>query len=181
MQKNLKSFAANVIAAAGLCTAALALSPSAAAEPVVPPVVPTVPALGMLQQFATNPASIPAVLQTAATALNGASAIMGGPATGTLPVSPIQGAPATPPVADPALTAPAAGTGLVPLLNELGVPANLINLAPAQLPFPLGNAPVTTPSVPLAPAVAVPAAPAAPLLPPAPIGAPPSPLLSALP
>jgi hypothetical protein len=180
MSRNAKLFAANAITAAGLCWAALTLGPSAAAEPAVPPVVPNVPALGMLQQFATNPASIPAVLQTAATALNGASAVIGGPATGTLPVSPIPGAPATPPVADPTLAAPGMGTGLVPLLNELGVPANLINLAPSQLPFPLGNAPVAAPSVPLAP-VAQPAAPVVPLLPPAPVGAPPSPLLSALP
>ena len=86
MPRITKLFAANAIAAAGLCSAALALSPSAAADPAgVSPAVPGVPALNMLQQFATNPASAAALLQTAATALGGASSIAGAPAT--LPVS----------------------------------------------------------------------------------------------
>jgi hypothetical protein len=56
MSRITKLFAANAIAAAGLCSAALALSPSAAAEPAAPPVNPGLPALTMLQQLATNPA-----------------------------------------------------------------------------------------------------------------------------
>lgn len=132
MSRFAKLFAANAIAAAGLCSAALALSASAAADPVPAPVVPQLPALNMIQQFATNPASVGAVLQTAATALNGASALVGGSPASTLPVSPIAGAPATPPVA-----APGPGASLLPLLSSLGVPADLANLGPSQMPFPI--------------------------------------------
>lgn len=136
MSRFAKLFAANAIAAAGLGAAALALSPAATAEPVVPPVIPDVPALNMLQQFATNPASVGAVLQTAATALNGASSVVGG-APATLPVSPIEGVPPAPSAAVP--VAPASGpiglgSTLVPLLNQLGVPASLANLTPATAP-----------------------------------------------
>lgn len=167
MSRFAKLFAANAIAAAGLGVAAVALSPSAAADPVVPPAVPGVPALSMIQDFA-NPAGVGAVLQTAATALNGASAmvgapapntlpvspIVGAPAPSTLPVSPILGAPATPPV--PAAPTPATGvigSTVVPLLTQIGVPAQLLNLAP-QMPAvaaPIA-APAVTPVLPVAPA-----------------------------
>jgi hypothetical protein len=181
MSRFAKLFAANAIAAAGLGVAAVALSPSAAADPVVPPAVPGVPALSMIQDFA-NPAGVGAVLQTAATALNGASAmvgapapntlpvspivgapapstlpvspIVGAPAPSTLPVSPIVGAPATPPV--PAAPTPATGvigSTVVPLLTQIGVPAQLLNLAP-QMPAvaaPIA-APAVTPVLPVAPA-----------------------------
>lgn len=146
-----KLFAANAIAAAGLCSAALALSPGAAADPAAPPINPGLPALNMLQQFATNPASAVALLQSAATALGGASALTGSPAA-TLPVSPIAGAPATAPLpATPATApaAPAAGASLlpIPLLNQLGVPGNLANLTPSDVPFPvaIGNNPGIAP------------------------------------
>lgn len=182
MSRYSKLFAANVIAAAGLCSAALALSASAAAEPAPPPAIPNVPALSMLQQFATNPASMGAVLQTAATALNGASAIVGAPAPSTLPVSPIPGAPATPPVPEAAPVGP--GATLVPLLNQLGVPANLANLTPSSMPFPIaigdqlgiGPAPQAEP-------VMMPPAPVAPVAPAPPTGGAvsPLPLLNALP
>jgi hypothetical protein len=141
-----KLFAANVIGAAGLCSVALALSPSAAADPGVSPAVPGVPGLSMLEQFATNPASAAALLQTAATALGGASALTGAPSTlpvspiggapSTLPVSPIAGAPATAPAANAipggSITAP-----LIPLLNQLGMPGDLASLAPSNMPFPV--------------------------------------------
>ena len=178
--------AANAIAGAGLCSVAIALSPAAAAEPVVPPVLPDVPALNMIQQFATNPAGIGAVLQSAATALNGASSVVGAPLPGstlpgstlpgsTLPVSPIQMPPGLAPVAP----VPATGNPIadyLPLLNQLGIPGSLVNLAPANLPIQLGNtaniapAPVFTPPMP-------------PIAPAAPAGAVlnPLPLLSALP
>lgn len=145
MSRFTKLFAANAIAAAGLCSAALALSPTAAADPAIPPAVPGVPALNMLQQIATNPASAAALMQTAATALTGASAITGAPAQ-TLPVSPIAGAPATAPL--PGTPAPAPTSGglagpIIPLLNQLGVPGNLANLTPESMPFPvaIGNTP----------------------------------------
>ena len=159
MSRISKLFAANAIAAAGLCSAALALSPSAAADPGVSPAVPGLPALNMLQQFVTNPASAAAVLQSAATALGGASALTGAPSTlpvspiggapATLPVSPIGGVPATAtlpgmPAATPA-TAPVANTvpggsiaaPLMPLLNQLGVPGDLGALTPSAMPFPI--------------------------------------------
>lgn len=144
-----KLFAANVIGAAGLCSVALALSPSAAADPGVSPAVPGVPGLSMLEQFVTNPASAAAVLQTAATALSGAGGLTGAPST--LPVSPIGGAPATLPIspiggvpAAPA-TAPAANAipggsvtaPLIPLLNQLGMPGDLASLTPSNMPFPV--------------------------------------------
>jgi hypothetical protein len=150
MSRFTKLFAANAIAAAGLCSAALALSPSAAADPAAPPVTPGLPALSMLQQFATNPASAAALLQSAATALSGASAVTGSPAQ-TLPVSPIVGAPATAPLPGAPVTAPAAPAAqpggmagpIIPLLNQLGVPASLVNLTPDAMPFPVavGNTP----------------------------------------
>ena len=167
MSRFVKFFAANTfgvtIAATGLCSAAVALSAPAAAEPAAPPAVPGIPALSMLQQFATNPASVGAVLQTAATALNGASEMIGAPAASTLPVSPIQGAPGTAPVADPAAGLPLGpGSTIIPLLNQLGVPASLANLAPTNLPLPLQ----VPPALPASPAYpALPASPAYPGLP----------------
>jgi hypothetical protein len=183
MSRYAKLFAANVIGAAGLCSAALAMSASASAEPVPPPAIPNVPALSMLQQFATNPASMGAVLQTAATALNGASAIVGAPAPSTLPVSPIPGAPATPPV--PESIAPVGpGSSLVPLLNQLGVPANMANLTTSSMPFPIAiGDQVGIGPAPQADPVTLPPAGAAPIAPAPPTGgvASPLPLLNALP
>lgn len=191
MSRFAKLFAANAIAAAGLCSAAIALSSTAAAEPAVLPAVPGIPGLDMIQQFATNPASMGAVLQTAATALNGASQMVGAPAPATLPVSPIEGAPGTAPLAPlnpltpasvpaapaPTLTDPAAA--LAPLLGQLGFPANLVNLGPADLPFPIQIA-GSTPTAPVAP-VAAPLVPALPPVAPAGAAVSPLPLLNALP
>ena len=195
MSRFAKLFAANAIAATGLFSAAVALSSSAAAEPAIPPAVPGIPGLNMIQQFATNPASMGAVLQTAATALNGASQMVGAPAPATLPVSPIEGAPGTAPLtpltplapltpaaapAAPTLTDPAAA--LAPLLGQLGFPANLVNLGPADMPFTIQIA-GSTPTAPVAPVAPV-AAHLVPALPPvATAGAPisPLPLLDALP
>ncbi|MDA0252757.1 MAG: hypothetical protein O3A42_17730 [Actinobacteria bacterium] len=194
MSRFAKLFAANAIAATGLFSAAVALSSSAAAEPAIPPAVPGIPGLNMIQQFATNPASMGAVLQTAATALNGASQMVGAPAPATLPVSPIEGAPGTAPLtpltpltpaapaapAAPTLTDPAAA--LAPLLGQLGFPANLVNLGPADMPFPIqiaGSAP-TAPTAPVAP-VAAPLVPALPPVAPAGAAISPLPLLDALP
>jgi hypothetical protein len=178
--------AANAIAGAGLCSVAIALSPAAAAEPIVPPVLPDLPAMNMIQQFATNPAGIGAVLQSAATALSGASSVVGAPLPGstlpgstlpgsTLPVSPIQMPPGLAPVAPVPVTGNPIADYL-PLLNQIGIPGSLVNLAPANLPIQLGNpaniapAPVFTPPV-------------APIVPAAPAGGVfnPLPLLSALP
>ena len=192
MSRFAKLFAANAIAAAGLGAVAVALSPSAAADPVMAPAVPGVPALSMIQEFASNPASMGAVLQTAATALNGASAMVGAPAPSTLPVSPIQGAPATPPVPAPVAAPMGIGSTVVPLLTQMGVPAQLVNLAPQMPSLGTGIAPVAAPVAPavapIAPAVAVaPVAPVAPAVAPvAPVvpgstGINPLPLLTALP
>ena len=129
MSRFAKLFAANAIAAAGLCSSAVALSSSSAAEPAIPPALPGIPGLNMIQQFATNPASMGAVLQTAATALNGASQMVGAPAT--LPVSPIEGAPGTAPLAPltPA-TAPAAPTPSTALPNANWLRTNSMLNAP---------------------------------------------------
>ena len=178
--------AANAIAGAGLCSVAIALSPAAAAEPVVPPVLPDVPALNMIQQLATNPAGIGAVLQSAATALSGASSVVGAPLPGstlpgstlpgaTLPVSPIQMPPGVAPVAP----VPATGNPIadyLPLLNQIGIPGSLVNLAPANLPIQLGNTANIAPAPMFTP-------PVAPIAPAAPAGGVlnPLPLLSALP
>ena len=131
-------------------------------------VLPDLPALTMIQQLATNPASMGAVLQTAATALNGASQIVG---PQTLPVSPIAvpgdvpgavpGAVAGVPAAPAAALPVGPGSTLVPLLNQLGVPANLANLTPSSMPFPIaiGDKVGFAPAAPAAPAAPV-AAPA---------------------
>lgn len=159
-------FAANTIAAAGLISAAIALSPSASADPALPPVdpaMPVMPALNMLQQFASNPAGAAALLQTAATALGGGAAQLTG-APSTLPVSPIVGAPETAPLPGapaPAMPAQSSGTSLLPiqLLNQLGVPGDVANLTPHNMPFPIaiGDQPGIAPA-PINPGGAVPPA-----------------------
>ncbi len=188
MSRFAKLFAANAIAVAGLGAAAIALSSSAAADPIVPPAVPGVPALSFIQDLA-NPAGVGAVLQGAATALNGASGMIGAPAPNTLPVSPIVIPGAAPAPAAPVAPQPGIGSTVVPLLNQLGVPAQLANLAPTNL---LGTAPAAPaypvypaapayPAYPAAPAVAAyPAAPAAPAYPAAPAAAPVAPTAAGL-
>jgi hypothetical protein len=149
MSRISKLFAANTIAAAGLCSVALALSPSAAADPGVSPAVPGMPGLAMLQQLATNPAGAAALLQSAATALGGASALTGAPSTmpvspiggvpATMPISPIGGVPATAPAAPAASASPGGSitAPLIPLLNQLGMPGDLASLTPSNMPFPV--------------------------------------------
>lgn len=194
---NAKLLAANAIAAAGLGAAAIALSPSAAADPIIPP-VPNVPGLNMIQQLATNPAGVGAVLQTAASAISGAGSIIGGPAASTLPVSPIDvtgTAPAAIPSAPAASAVPpmvpsgTLGQTVLPLLNQFGIPGNLAGLAPSNVPFPIqiaqpGAAAPTAPAAPLTAPLTAPAAatPQVGLTPPAGgSGLNPLPLLNALP
>ena len=178
MSRFTKLFAANAIAAAGLGAAAIALSPCAAADPIIPPVVPGVPGLGMIQQLASNPAGVGAVLQTAASALSGASSIIGGPAASsfpvgpaasTLPISPIEmpgalpgalpsalpgmlpGAVPAAPVVAPMIPGQSLGQTVLPLLNQFGIPGSLANLAPSNMPFPIqiGETAGATPAAPL--------------------------------
>ena len=181
MSRFTKLFAANAFAGAGLCSAAIALSPAAAADPVIPPAIPDLTALNMLQQFATNQAGIGAVLQTAATALNGASTMVGAPPAGsTLPISPIDMGPGiagVAPVAAPVAAPTNPIADFLPLLNQVGIPGSLINLAPANLPFPISPAPV------VAPVITPPAGAIAPIASVPPTGGVlnPLPLLSALP
>ena len=187
MSRFAKLFAANAIAAAGLCSAAVALSSVAAAEPVMPPIIPDVPALGMIQQLASNPAGIGAVLQTAATALSSASSIVGAPTGSTLPISPIAVPGATPGVIPAApVAAPASPIAeYLPLLNQIGIPGNLANLAPSQMPFPIqiGDTPGISPAPVAAPVTVPPLGSIAPIAPAPPAGGAlnPMPLLSALP
>lgn len=162
MSRFTKLFAANAIAAAGLGAAAIALAPSAAAEPIIPP-VPNVPGLNMIQQLATNPAGVGAVLQTAASAISGAGSIIGGPAASTLPVSPIDvtgtapaaipGVPAAPAVS-PMVPSGTLGQTVLPLLNQFGIPGNLAGLAPSNVPFPIQIAQPGAPTAPAAPLTA---------------------------
>ena len=169
MSRFTKLFAANAIVAAGLGAAAIALSPSAAADPIIPP-VPNVPGLNMIQQLATNPAGVGAVLQTAASAISGAGSIIGGPAGATLPVSPIDvtgTAPAAIPTAPatsavpPMVPSGTLGQTVLPLLNQFGIPGNLAGLAPSNMPFPIQIAQpgAATPAIPAAPLTAPGAAP----------------------
>jgi hypothetical protein len=178
-----KFSAANAIAAAGLASAAVALSPIAAADPVLPPVMPDVPALGMIQQLASNPAGIGAVLQSAATALSGASSIVGAPAGSTLPVSPIAVPGAAPVAPVAASTNPIAE--YLPLLNQIGIPGNLVNLAPSQMPFPIqiGNTAGVSPAAVTNPVIMPAVGAVAPIAPAPPVGGVlnPLPLLAALP
>ena len=159
MSRFTKLFAANAIAAAGLGAAAIALAPSAAADPIIPP-VPNVPGLNMIQQLATNPAGVGAVLQTAASAISGAGSIIGGPAASTLPVSPIDVTGTAPaaipsaPAVSPMVPSGTLGQTVLPLLNQFGIPGNLAGLAPSNVPFPIQIA---------APGAPAPTAPAAPL------------------
>jgi hypothetical protein len=174
MSRYAKLFVARAISVAGLsfaglAVAALALSSSAAADPAAAPVVPGVPALSMIQDLA-NPAGVGAVLQTAATALNGASSMIGAPSPNALPVSPIAIPGAAPVPAAPITPQLGIGATVMPLLNQLGVPAQLVSLAPTNL---LGTATPTYPGVPAyqpAPTTypALPAAPGYPISPAAP-------------
>jgi len=169
MSRLSKLFTANAIAAAGLCSAAIALSSEAAADPALPPAIPGVPALSMLQQLATNPAGAATLLQTAATALTGGGALPGMPSA--VPVSPIQGVPDPAGVPATAATAPAATGSIlpIPMLNQLGIPGNLANLTPTDVPFPVavGNQPGIAPAPVNAPAGIPPASapPVAPMIP----------------
>ena len=159
MSRFTKLFAANAIAAAGLGAAAIALAPSAAAEPIIPP-VPNVPGLNMIQQLATNPAGVGAVLQTAASAISGAGSIIGGPAASTLPVSPIDVTGTAPaaipsaPAVSPMVPSGTLGQTVLPLLNQFGIPGNLAGLAPSNVPFPIQIAQPGAPTAPAAPLTA---------------------------
>ena len=127
----------------------------------------------MIQEFATNLASMGAVLQTAATALNGASELVGGPPHRHCR-SHLSGRAgrARPGRAGRARCRPGgSGFAIAPLLNQFGFPANLIGLGPSGMPFPnqlgdtTGISPVTlaVPLIlPIATAPAVPAAPSGP-------------------
>ena len=140
MSRFTKLFAANAIAAAGLGAAAIALSPCAAADPIIPPVVPGVPGLGMIQQLASNPAGVGAVLQTAASALSGASSIIGGPAASSFPVGP---AASSFPVGPAASTLP-----ISPIEMPGALPGALPSALPGMLPGAVPGAPVVAPMIP---------------------------------
>jgi len=72
-------------AAAGLFTAFLAMSPTAAADPAAP-VVPGIPGIdGIVQQLADVPAKIPQMLQSAASAFGGAPQAPTMPGAQTMP------------------------------------------------------------------------------------------------
>jgi len=142
---------AGAVAAAGLCSAALALSATASADPATP-ANPGLPGLNIVQQLASSPASaVTGLIQSAEAALTGApAALTGAPAAPTasaalnLPqqATPPPGATASITLPQPAATAPvtnAAGTaptGQLGLPNFPGlpqVPTNLAGLLPGGL------------------------------------------------
>ncbi|HME47434.1 hypothetical protein [Mycobacterium sp.] len=135
-------FAAGAIVAAGVCSAALALSATASADPATP-ANPGLPGLNMIQQFANAPApAITGLLQAAQSALTGVP-----PAPATPPAPPA----ATASVSLPLPQAPSAATtapltGIpgaasttpmnlpsIPGLSQLSVPTNLAALVPSGL------------------------------------------------
>ena len=138
-------FAANTIAATGLISAAIALSPSASADPAFPPVdpaMPVMPALNMLQQFASNPR------RGSSTPANG------GHGSGEWRVATHRSSGNTAGFADrrrtghrAAARCPGTGGNACPvlrnlpaplqLLNQLGLPGDVANLTPHNMPFPI--------------------------------------------
>src|ERR1700694_270176 len=120
-------------AGAGLCSALLALSPTAAADPALP----TIPGLpGLVQQIAASPASVPQLLQSAASALAG------------VPAAPAQAAPAASAaisLPQPATPAPAATAAVALPQPATPVPAAVAATAPGQL---VPSAQLDLPTVP---------------------------------
>jgi hypothetical protein len=159
------------VAAAGVFAAALALSPTAAADPATP-TNPGVPGLDTLQQFVSS-VGVPQLLQSAASALGGV------PATVPTPPPVASAAVNLPQATTPATQAPASGPaklvptadvnlptvpGLpVPLPAQLSLPGDLGSAVPGPVPLPnLAPQPAAAPAAP--PAAA--AAPGASVLPP---------------
>src|SRR5271165_4956626 len=105
-------FAAGAIVAAGVCSAALALSATASADPATP-ANPGLPGLNMIQQFANAaaPASVSLPLPQAPSAAT------------TAPLTGIPGAASTTPMNLPS----------IPGLSQLSVPTNLAALVPSGL------------------------------------------------
>ena len=189
MSRTRNRFATAAVAAAGLFSAVLALSPTAAADPAAP-TSPGVPGLDVLQQFASPP-SVSQLLQSAASVLNGGNATAtpaaaAPTAIGALSPQPAASAPGASTVvtrplpAVGAVSSPATGgAGSVPRapLNlppgaavpapppsqfQLSLPGNLSSLVPGGvLPPNLGTNPVAAPA-PSATAVPRQTGPAAP-------------------
>lgn len=105
-----KMLATSMITAAGATGIALALSATAAADPVAPAPVPAVPGLPFLQQLASNPAAATQLVQGLASVFTGAQT-----AAPFLPATP---QPAAVPAAAAAPAATAAPAS-VPFLGDL--------------------------------------------------------------
>lgn len=165
--------ASTAVAAAGLFSVVVALSPTAAADPATP-TSPGVPGLDTVQQLAASAAGMAQSVQSAA------SAIAGVPATPATPAAP-------PPLASAAVTVPQAAAasalqngsanavpagqvnlptvpGLpVPLLDKFSLPGDLASLVRGGVPVPnLGVQPAAAAATPTstAPGTAAGAAPA---------------------
>ena len=126
-------------AAAGLATAFLAMSPTAAADPVAPvapaaPAIPGIPGMeNIIQQLAAAPERIPQMLQSAASAFGGApqapaaSTAPAPGATASINLPQAAGAPSVPPVST---------TGVTP--SQVTTPAMNVPM-PQMNQLPLGN------------------------------------------
>ncbi len=145
MSRTRNRFATAAVGAAGLFSAVLALSPTAAADPVTP-TIPGVPGLDIVQQIVASPASAPQLLQSAMAALTGI------PATPTMPTAPApaglpQPAAAVVPTAE--LNLPTVPGLPVQLPAQLSLPGDLASLVPGFVPMPnLGAKPAAVGTIP---------------------------------
>lgn len=147
MSRTRNRFATAAVGAAGLFSAVLALSPTAAADPVTP-TIPGVPGLDIVQQIVASPASAPQLLQSAMSALTGI------PATPTAP-APAAGAsaglpqPAAAVVPTAELNLPTVPGLPVQLPAQLSLPGDLASLVPGFVPMPnLGAKPAAVGTIP---------------------------------
>jgi hypothetical protein len=150
MSRTRNRFATAAVGAAGLFSAVLALSPTAAADPVTP-TIPGVPGLDIMQQIVASPASAPQLLQSAMAALTGI------PATPTMPTAPAPAAGASAGLPQPAAAVvPTAELNLptvpglpVQLPAQLSLPGDLASLVPGFVPMPnLGAKPAAVGTIP---------------------------------
>ncbi|MGK2881026.1 MAG: hypothetical protein ACSLE6_09615 [Mycobacterium sp.] len=146
MSRTRNRFVIATFAVAGVTSAALALSPIAAADPATEPAVPTVPGLDIVQQVATDAlapqgAPLPVPIDTAAVSVPLPAAV-----SAPSPAAISSPEPQLIPSAD--ISIPQVPGMPVPLPSELSFPGDLLSLLPAGLPNPL--AAVTGASAPAA-------------------------------
>lgn len=152
MSRTRNRFAIATLAAAGLTSAALALSPTAAADPAAP-AVPAVPGLDVVQQVATDvlapqaveqpapmasasvnlpqPAAVTAPAQSPVTSPLGVTSPVTSPLGVTSPAGVTAPEPAVIPSADISIPQLPADLIPIPLPSEVSFPGDLLSLLPA--------------------------------------------------